>query len=119
MASSNELLDAAFASYQDGINLPPAGFTQSINPTHTIENLNTGLYVTTYHNSTTNEYIVAFRGTENAADWVNNANRGWPQYEHGRGQIQDLLNSLTTGSGVHVSITGHKPGRCIGAICCV
>ncbi len=109
MASSNELLDAAFASYQDGVYLPPAGFTQSNNPTHTIDNPTTGLYVTTYHNPTTNEYIVAFRGTESAADWVNNANRGWPQYDYARGPIQGLLNSLTD-SGVHVSITGHSLG---------
>ncbi len=111
MVSSNDLLDAAFASYQDGVQAPPAGFTQSTNPLHTINNSSTGLYVTTYHNPATNEYIVAFRGTEftSGNDWANNANRGWPQYEQNQAQIQGLLNGLTAG-GSQISITGHSLG---------
>ncbi len=107
MATAEQTLDAAFASYGD--RKPPAGFNQSGNPEHTISDPSTGLYVTTYYNQDSNEYIVAFRGTENGRDWVNNSQRGWPQYEQKQNEIQNLLTSLTS-SGAKVGLTGHSLG---------
>ncbi len=114
-----QLLDAAFATYKEIDNLGnvtypneiPAGFKKSDIPAYTIEDNKLGLYVTTFVNDDTSEAIIAFCGSEmEINDWVNNANRGWPQYGTHKNGIQDLLKSLIEKEGYKVNITGHSLG---------
>ena len=70
------LLDAAFASYGD---TPPEGYNST---GQTITN-KAGLYATVYRKIGAEEYIFAFRGTEQTlADFNTDVHKGWPQYEN-------------------------------------
>ncbi len=97
------LLDAAFAAYGD---TPPEGYNST---GQTITN-KAGLYATVYRKIGAEEYIVAFRGTEQKISDINaDVHKGWPQYKDSDGEIQDLLrNLLETAS--RVDITGHSLG---------
>ncbi|MEI6032107.1 MAG: calcium-binding protein [Synechococcaceae cyanobacterium ELA739] len=97
------LLDAAFAAYGDS---PPPDYNST---GQTITN-NNGLYATVYRKIGTDEYIVAFRGTEKTIQDINtDVQKGWSQYEDSDDEIQLLLKELLANSS-HVDITGHSLG---------
>ena len=79
------LLDAAFAAYGESA---PSGYSA----TGQILTNEAGLYLCVYRKDGTDEYIVAFRGTEgNLADINTDIHKGWPQYSDSDKEIQDLL----------------------------
>ncbi|MFZ0407717.1 MAG: calcium-binding protein [Cyanobium sp.] len=97
------LLDAAFAAYGEN---PPAGYNST---GQTITN-DAGLYLTVYRKIGADEYIVAFRGTEqNMADINTDVNKGWPQYKKSEAEIQNLINELLAKAS-RIDITGHSLG---------
>ncbi len=97
------LLDAAFAAYGD---TPPEGYNST---GQTITN-KAGLYATVYRKIGAEEYIVAFRGTEQTlADFNTDVHKGWPQYENSDDDIQNVLKDLLLKAS-HVDITGHSLG---------
>jgi|694.fasta_scaffold01069_41 Ca2+-binding RTX toxin-like protein len=76
-----------------------------------------GLYVTTYKQIGGSNYIVSFRGTENAPfsasskDWVNNFNEGWPQYRKDAIDIARIVDSIILRDNIsQVHIVGHSLG---------
>jgi hypothetical protein len=115
MANKNELLDAAYAVYHGATDPAiPSGFAKVENTAgqdfFSVNNTATGLFYETYRNSSTNEYIVSFRGTNETTDWVNNATGGWFQFETNLAQIRNVLNFTTSASTAKVNITGHSLG---------
>ncbi|MEI7952063.1 MAG: Mbeg1-like protein, partial [Synechococcaceae cyanobacterium ELA182] len=97
------LLDAAFAAYGD---TSPPGYN---NTGQTIIN-EAGLYVAVYRKIGADEYIVAFRGTEQTmADLNTDVHKGWPQYKDSTEDIQKLIKDLLAKSN-HVAVTGHSLG---------
>lgn len=99
------LLDAAFGAYAGGV--PPAGYELT---SDTLTN-NEGLAIAVYRRRQSNDFILAFRGTEptSLADLATDANMGWPQYEQSRLRISELINKLLAEGG-RLDITGHSLG---------
>lgn len=105
------LLNAAFATYGAG---SPSKDYVKIAETITNE---LGLAATIYHNPSTSEYILSFRGTEDPnsweglKDWANNVNDGWPQFEKSRNAIAKTIGKIfTADSRSRVHIVGHSLG---------
>ena len=97
------LLDAAFAAYGESA---PSGYST----TGQILTNEAGLYLCVYRKDGTDEYIVAFRGTEgNLADINTDIHKGWPQYNDSDKEIQDLLQKLME-TASRIDITGHSLG---------
>ena len=97
------LLDAAFAAYGESA---PSGYST----TGQILTNEAGLYLCVYRKDGTDEYIVAFRGTEGNLEDINpDIHKGWPQYNDSDKEIQDLLQTLLE-TASRIDITGHSLG---------
>ena len=97
------LLDAAFASYGESA---PIGYSTT---GQTLTN-EAGLYLCVYRKDGTDEYIVAFRGTEgNLVDINTDIQKGWPQYHDSTSEIQNLIKALLPKAS-RIDITGHSLG---------
>ncbi|MEI8251805.1 MAG: calcium-binding protein [Synechococcus sp. ELA057] len=99
------LLAAAFGAYPEGV--PPAGYELT---NRTLTNAE-GLAVAVYRRRFSNDFILAFRGTEptSLADLATDAGMGWPQFKESRTRIADLINELLAENG-RLEITGHSLG---------
>jgi Ca2+-binding RTX toxin-like protein len=105
------LLNAAFAAYETA---PPS--KDYVKLTETITN-ELGLTATIYHNPSTSEYILSFRGTEEPnsweglKDWANNVNDGWPQFAKSRHAIAKTIERIFLADNrSRVHIVGHSLG---------
>ena len=118
-ATSELLAIAAQASYSDQANLPnelyQAGFEVYVNPDTGeqafFEDTKTGFVATVWHHPTTNEYIVAARGTnfESPQDWYTNIQLGKPQFEsEGANKLRTFISTFDSNATIH--FTGHSLG---------